>query len=361
MLARLGGDEFAILIPGDYPSGALARGQRIQAVFEKSIKVDDQTIDLGASVGFALHPVDGRDVNELLAHAEIAMYAAKRRRAGTLRYDTGLDTSSEASLSLLSQLRTAVAEGQLRLFLQPKVRLHDGVTIGVEALARWMHPERGLVQPTDFIVFAEQTGFIRHITKWMIEQSIAWLAQDEIRKSGLRLSLNLSVRDLLDYDLAARVSACLQQHGVAADRLGLEITESAMMDDPKRAQATVAQLHNLGVWLSVDDYGTGFSSLAYLQSLQIDELKIDKSFVMNMSRDDGNAKIVRSTIELGHTLGLCVVAEGVETTDTWNLLAAWNCDDAQGFLMGKPMAAEDFAAWRKRFALRSADNRVEIA
>jgi diguanylate cyclase (GGDEF)-like protein len=340
-LARLGGDEFAVLVPGVDETGAAAKARRILRAFELAFTVDQQTVDLGAGIGIALHPADGRTVNDLLTHAEIAMYAAKRGHAGAMRYDSALDTSSEASLSLMTQLRRALSESELRLYLQPKARVSDGRIVGAEALVRWQHPQRGILPPVEFIPFAEQTGFIRAITGWMLENGIAWLGTPAVRRSELRLSINLSTRDLLDQDLAARVAAQLARHSVRPERLCLEITESAIMDDPNRSKATLRQLHLLGVQLSIDDFGTGYSSLAYLKQLNVDELKIDRSFVAAMQRDAGDAKIVRSTIELGHNLGLSVVAEGVETDRAWLMLAEWGCDEAQGYLIGRPMPAGD--------------------
>jgi diguanylate cyclase (GGDEF)-like protein len=341
VLARLGGDEFAVLVPGADDAAAGAKARRILRAFDLAFTVDAQPVDLGAGLGIALFPDDGRDVNALLTHAEMAMYVAKRRKVGAVRYDDTLDTSSEASLSLMTELRRAVAANELRLYLQPKARLADGAIVGAEALVRWAHPVRGILPPSEFIPFAEQTGFIREITGWMLEQGIAWLARPVVRDLQWRLSINLSTRDLIDQDLAARLQSQLQRHRVDALRLCLEITESAIMDDPQRSQITLAQLHALGVKLSIDDFGTGYSSLAYLQRLKVDELKIDRSFVASMERDPGDAMIVRSTIELGHNLGLSVVAEGVETDHAWHMLRQLGCDEAQGYLIGRPAPAAE--------------------
>jgi diguanylate cyclase (GGDEF)-like protein len=340
VLARLGGDEFAVLVHGADDAGADARARRILRAFERAFTVDEQTVDLGAGLGIALCPADGNTVNDLLTHAEIAMYAAKRSKAGAVRYVGALDTSSEASLSLMTQLRRAIADDELRLYVQPKARLRDGAIIGAEALVRWMHPERGILPPSEFIPFAEQTGFIRNITNWMLERGIAWLAGANARNAGWRLSINLSTRDLLDQELPVRLAARLERHRVRPERLCLEITESAIMDDPHRSQNTLQRLHQLGVKLSIDDFGTGYSSLAYLKQLRVDELKIDRSFVGSMESDAGAAMIVRSTIELGHNLGLQVVAEGVETERSWRLLGQWGCDEAQGYLISRPVPAE---------------------
>jgi len=240
------------------------------------------------------------------------MYAAKSRTTLMQVYEASLDSSSSETLSMLSELRNAVAQGELRLFLQPKINLATGQVSAAEALVRWQHPQRGLVPPLEFIPFAEQTGFVRQLTMWMFEES-------------------------------ARVSKTLA---------GLEITESAIMDDPQRAQSTLNLLSERGFKLSIDDFGTGYSSLAYLKSLPVDELKIDKSFVMNMETDEDDAKIVRSTVDLAHNLGLTVVAEGVENALIWDKLKALNCDEAQGYFMSKPLAASGFAAWCEGWAAK---------
>jgi EAL domain-containing protein (putative c-di-GMP-specific phosphodiesterase class I) len=275
----------------------------------------------------------------------VAMYAAKRRTSGPLMYDASIDAASTQTLSLLSELRQAVERGELRLFLQPKLALDTGRVAGAEALVRWQHPQRGLVPPMDFIPFAEQTGFVRVLTIWVFEEAARqWLA---LRAQGLTLTLsvNLSTRDLLDQELPQKFSALLTQHRVPAEAFCLEITESAIMDDPQRALGTLNRLSALGFKLSIDDFGTGYSSLAYLKRLPVDELKIDKSFVMSMETDIDDAKIVRSTIDLAHNMGLTVVAEGVENGKVWELLRELNCDQAQGYHMGKPMPAADFMRW----------------
>jgi EAL domain-containing protein (putative c-di-GMP-specific phosphodiesterase class I) len=260
-------------------------------------------------------------------------------------YDASIDAASALTLSLLTELRRAVEHGELRLYLQPKLTLDSGHVGGAEALVRWLHPQRGLVPPMEFIPFAEQTGFIRTLTIWVFEEAARqWLA---LRAEGLPLviSVNLSTRDLLDPELPQKFSALLLKHRVPADAFCLEITESAIMDDPQRALATLDRLSLLGFKLSIDDFGTGYSSLAYLKRLPVDELKIDKSFVMNMVDDQDDAKIVRSTIDLAHNLGLTVVAEGVENAQVWDALRALECDEAQGYHMGRPMPANEFPAW----------------
>jgi EAL domain-containing protein (putative c-di-GMP-specific phosphodiesterase class I) len=248
---------------------------------------------------------------------------------------------------MLGELRQAVDFGQLQLYMQPKVNLRTGRVVGAEALLRWNHPQRGAVPPMRFIPFAEQTGFVRVLTSWMIERTaITWRA---LRSQGLhmKLSVNLSTRDLMDKDLPDKIGRLLATHAVEPGALILEITESAIMDDPQRALQTLERLHEMGMKLSIDDFGTGYSSLAYLKRLPVDELKIDKSFVMNMESDIHDAKIVRSTVDLAHNLGLSVVAEGMESAKSWKLLAGLRCDEAQGFFISKPMPAEQFPQWAR--------------
>ncbi len=349
MVARLGGDEFAVLLANSDAASALAVAQRIAKSFELPLAFDDQAVDLSASIGVACWPVHASDADTLLSRAEVAMYAAKSKTTVTQVYDPALDSSSAQTLSLLSELRHAVDHGELRLFLQPKLALASARVVAAEALVRWQHPRRGLVPPLEFIPFAEQTGFVRQLTMWMFEEAARLWAALQADAGPLRIAINLSTRDLLDLDFPARLDAILLRHQVPADGFCLEITESAIMDDPQRAQATLNRLSERGFKLSIDDFGTGYSSLAYLKRLPVDELKIDKSFVMNMEKDEDDAKIVRSTIDLAHNLGLSVVAEGVENQLIWDKLQSLSCDEAQGYFMSKPVPAGDFIAWRARW------------
>jgi diguanylate cyclase (GGDEF)-like protein len=345
LLARLGGDEFVLLLDEADEAAAREAAARIQADFEAPLHIEDQTVDLGAGIGIVVSPRHGRDVGLLLARAELAMYEAKKRQSGSMIYEAALDANSQESLSLLGELRRAIEHHELRLYLQPKVDLRSGAVISAEALVRWQHPTRGLVPPVQFIPFAEQTGFIRALTAWVIEES-ARVAKEALRRGMLlRISVNLSTRDLLDQDLPAKIEALIARHGITPTALCLEITESAIMDDPQRALQTLERLSEMGFKLSIDDFGTGYSSLAYLKRLPVDELKIDHSFVMAMERDLDDAKIVRSTIELAHNLGLSVVAEGVETGKAWKLLAELGCDEGQGYFIGRPVPALQFMDW----------------
>jgi diguanylate cyclase (GGDEF)-like protein len=347
VMARLSGDEFALWIPHADARVASEAALAILKDFENPLQIDDETIDLGAGIGIALFPEHGRDVNQLLARAELAMYAAKNRQCGSLIYHAQLDAGSQESLSLLSELRRAVENDELRLYLQPKVDLARGRVVGAEALVRWQHPLRGLVPPMQFIPFAEQTGFIRMLSAWVLAGAARFSREALDAGLSLRLSVNLSTRDLMDQDLPAKIEAMLAPLEVPPASLCLEITESAIMDDPERALSTLEHLHAMGFKLSIDDFGTGYSSLAYLKRLPVDELKIDKSFVMAMERDLDDARIVRSTVELAHNLGLSVVAEGLETLKAWAILSHLGCDEGQGYYVAKPMPQERFIAWAK--------------
>ena len=342
-LARLGGNEFALLLAPGTPQQAAELAARVAQSLEQALTIADQTVDLSAGIGIACWPADAPDVDTLLSRSEIAMYVAKRKLEGPLRYDPAFDSASTQTLSLLTELRRAVELGELRLYLQPKVNLADGVIHAAEALVRWEHPQRGLVPPMQFIPFAEQTGYIRQLTLWMFEEAARLLATPAA--AGLRISVNLSTRDLLDLELSTRLAQLLQTHGVQASAFCLEITESAIMDDPQRAEAMLNRLSEQGYKLSIDDFGTGYSSLAYLKRLPVDELKIDKSFVMGMETDSDDAIIVRSTIDLAHNLGLSVVAEGVETAAILERLRALGCDEVQGYHISRPMPAPAFLEW----------------
>ena len=345
VLARLGGDEFGLLLPRTDATTAHRLAQHILADFERPIQLDGHKVDLSAGIGIACGPEHGQDVDALLSRAELAMYAAKQRRAGAVIYQRELEPDDSSSLTLLGELRQAVDQGELRLFLQPKVSLKTGRVVGAEALVRWEHPVRGVLPPRGFVPFAEQTGFVRLLTGWMLEEVTRTARQLTDLGLDLKLSVNLSTRDLMDQALPERFEALIEQHGVAPDRLVLEITESAIMDDPRRAQMTLERLHGMGLRLSIDDFGTGYASLAYLKALPVDELKIDRSFVQDMDRDGHDAKIVSSTIELAHSLGLTVVAEGVEDEAAWRQLASLGCDEVQGHLVARPMPANLFPGW----------------
>jgi diguanylate cyclase (GGDEF)-like protein len=354
LVARLGGDVFALLMPGADPAAAQAAAERIVHDLERPIDLEDKQIDLHAAIGLACAPLHGDDAERLLARAEAAMVAAKECTLSVQVYDPSFDTASAQTLSLLSELRNALEHDELRLFLQPKVALagpRRGDVVGAEALLRWQHPQRGLVPPIQFIPYAEQTGFVRRLTLWVFERVLA--EQAGLAALGLpHVSVNLSARDLIDQDLPAKLEERLLRQGGRAEGLCLEITESAIMADPARAQATLERLRRRGFRLSIDDFGAGQTSLTYLKDLRVDELKIDMVFVRNMLDEPRNASIVESLVGLGHALGLEVVAEGVENAAIASRLAAMGCDEAQGYGYGRPMPVAEFMAWVPTFRAR---------
>ena len=360
-LARLGGDKFVVCLPCADGTTAVEIAQRLRAALEQPMTLEEHTIDVSAGIGVASYPAHAQSADALLGRAELAMYAAKSRQAGVVVYDAALDSTSQASLSLLGELRTAIDENQLRLFLQPKLSLFSGQVSGAEALVRWQHPTRGMLPPSLFIPFAEQTGFIRDITTWMVEKSAMRCASLRERGLDLKVAVNLSTKDLMDLRLAEKIEQSLARSGLQAGSLCLEITESAIMDDPQRALGTLKRLDAMGTTLSIDDFGTGYSSLAYLKSLPLHQLKIDQSFVMAMEQSRADLKIVRSTVDLAHNLGYSVVAEGVETAQTWAILRALKCDEAQGYFMAKPMPETDFGGWLDQWSEPEARLRTEFA
>ena len=344
-IARLGGDEFAVLMEEASSEEAVRLAERIVAALEQPILFQEQPLDVGASIGIALFPKHAEDSQRLVRNADIAMYVAKRTRSGYSLYDSSYDTSQQEHLSLLSELRRAVERNELRLYYQPKVTLSSSNVAAAEALLRWSHPERGLIPPGLFIPFAEHTGYIKALTRWVLTEAVrqcgAW------RREGreLQVSVNISARDLTTRDLPDRIAALLAEHGVPPGMLCLEITESGFMEDPKHAQKVLDRLAELGVQLSIDDYGTGYSSLSYIMRLPVKELKIDQAFVSRMSENPDLATIVHSTIELGHSLGLKVVAEGVEDSRGFALLRELGCDSAQGYYLSPPLAPVEFIGW----------------
>ena len=353
MLARLWGDQFAFLLEGAGPEAARRFADTVLAALRDPVTLDGQRLDIGASVGIALFPDDGLDAATLLRRAELALATAKRRHAGiAFAQETGGEPAHE-QLSLIGDMRRALAAGEFTLAYQPKLALGSGRIVAVEALLRWQHPERGSIAPARFIPFAEQTGFIREITPWVLESAVRQAAAWHAAGLDIAVSANLSTLDLLDPHLGRRVRGLLEAHAVPARRLCLEITESALMDDPALAQAHLDELAGLGIKLSIDDYGVGQASLAYLKSLPVDELKLDRSFITAITESPRNAAIVESTIMLSHALGLTVVAEGVETPAELRWLREHGCDIAQGYGIGRPMTAAQFEHWLAEFALRT--------
>jgi diguanylate cyclase (GGDEF)-like protein len=341
-IARLGGDEFAILCSGP-ADGAALLAERLHGALHEAFIVCDFPLEVRMSIGIATYPEHGDDVDTVLRHADVAMYLAKEAHAGTAVYDPDQDMNDAARLALAGELRRAIENEELVLHFQPKCELESGCIVGVEALARWVHPERGFIPPNEFIPIAERTGLIKPLSRYVIATALrqcgAW------RASGLDLhvAVNLTIPDLLDLELPDLIAGLLMETEVRADQLELEITESTILADPFRVRQVLTRLNEMGLRLAIDDFGTGYSSLAYLRQLPVQTIKIDRSFVMDMCESASDATIVRSTIDLGRNLGLDVVAEGVETQEAWDALRLQGCTLAQGYFISKPLPAEELS------------------
>ena len=345
-IARLGGDEFGVLLPGlGTSAGATQAAEKIRATLEQDFLIDDLPVHIDASVGIALYPQHGEDVDMLLQHADVAMYEAKRTHSGYEIYSVEHDPYNPVRLAMVGELRKALEANEVVLHYQPKLDLESGTVVGAEALVRWQHPTRGLIAPVEFVPMAERTGLIRPLSRYVLNVALAQAREWRDAGLDLKVSVNLSARNLLDPALPEDVSRLLAKWRVPAAILELEITESTIMVDPNRAMEVLRRLHTMGIALSIDDFGTGYSSLAYLKELPVNELKIDRTFVANMATNRGDAFIVRSTIDLAHNLRLQVVAEGVEDEHTMNELAALGCNVAQGFHIGRPVPPQAFAQW----------------
>ncbi|HKP19735.1 MAG TPA: EAL domain-containing protein [Gaiellaceae bacterium] len=347
-VARLGGDEFGVVLTvGSLREATEAIG-RVQEVFAKPFTLGGVPLHVEASVGLALYPTHGTDGDQLLQRADVAMYVAKASDRDLAVYDPSEDRSDPSRLALGAELRQALDGRELLVHYQPQVDMRTGAASGVEALIRWRHPARGLLHPEAFIPFAEHTGLIRPLTLYVLDEALrqcrVWLRDDP----ALKIAVNVAMPNLLDIDFPAAVEALLERQRFPAPQLVLEITESAIAADPFRARRVIDGLSALGVRLSIDDYGTGYSSLGHLRRLPVHELKIDRSFVMSMATNADDATIVRTTIDLGQNLGLRVVAEGIETTETYERLRALGCDTGQGFLLSRPVPAEELTTWLAR-------------
>ena len=345
LTARLGGGTFLLLVPLAEGADAGAVARRVQDAIEHQLSWQAHSVDLSVSMGMALYPAHGTEPEVLMQRAEQAMFDGKRQHESVTVYSPSAEASRRSHLSLLSDLQTALKNEQLRQFLQPKVSPLTGLTVGAEALVRWEHPQRGWLPPSEFIPFAESTGRIRQITQWMLEQAVCTLAQWQLRGWNLSMSVNLSTLDLQDGSLVERVTQALRSHGVAPNRLQLEVTESGLMASGPDPVGVLQRLRELGVGLSIDDFGTGQSSLAYLQRLPVNELKIDRSFVNGVDGDPRRQALLRSIVDMAHSLCLEVTAEGVETAAEMTVLRAARCDLVQGYLIAKPMATPAFQTW----------------
>ena len=344
-VGRLGGDEFGVLLPNASSSAAKTVAARLSRVLEDPIFVDTLPINVDVSVGAVTFPDDGDKLETLLRHADIAMYQAKRFGSGFFHYDPQSDRSHPEMLSLIGELRGALDRGELVLYFQPQLSLATDAVPAVEVLIRWLHPRHGLLLPADFIPLVQETSLVRPLTLFVLDEALRHCRQWMDEGHAMRVGVNLAMRNLIDDALPVDVSRLLKRHRVPASQLELEITEGSVIAEPRRAEAVLARLAALGVRLSIDDFATGYSSLTYLTRLPVAEVKIDKSFVTEMTGDPEKEKIVRSTIELASSLGKEVVAEGVETEDILERLKDYGCHLAQGFWVSRPLPAEEFERW----------------
>ncbi|WP_432150409.1 putative bifunctional diguanylate cyclase/phosphodiesterase [Streptomyces sp. bgisy029] len=343
--ARLGGDEFAVLLPqADSTTSAQRVARHLVAELSSPLDLDGLVLVLEASAGVAVYPDHALDAEGLLRRADVAMYQAKRDRTGVEVYESKRDSNTPDRLGLLGDLRRALDAGDVELHYQPKVRF-DGQVAGLEALVRWVHPERGRVPPDEFIAIAESSGLMPHLTEYVLETALAQVARWRAQGLFVPVAVNVSPRDVHTPGFAGGVAARLARHGVPASALQLEITEHVLLEDPQRAADTLAGLTAHGVKMSLDDFGTGYSSLVHLRRLPVSELKIDRSFVARLALDHEDGEIVRCTIDLAHSLGLVVVAEGVEDDETWERLRDLRCDAVQGWLVAAAMPPQETTAW----------------
>ncbi len=345
VVARLGGDEFAVLMRVPDATQARAFGVTLRRALDEPVDIDGLTLDAGGSVGVAVYPEQAKDGKMLLQRAEVAMYTAKTSLRPVQSYAATMDSSSLRRLALVPELRRAIDEGQLTVFYQPKVNVSSQDLVGVEALVRWDHPDQGIIGPDDFVPVAEHTGMIGPLTEFVLRTSLRQCRQWQDEGRQLTVAVNISVRSLPDPDFADEVARLLEESGVAAEQLTLEITETSVMSDIDRALPTLLALRQLGVRLSVDDFGTGHSSLTYLRRLPVDEVKIDRTFVGDLATDSYDAAIVRTIVDLGRYLGLRVVAEGVENELSYSRLRQMGCDEVQGFLFTRPLPHDRLETW----------------
>jgi diguanylate cyclase (GGDEF)-like protein len=347
LAARLGADEFLLLLAGVSTAQAIKVAHRIRDRIAQTVELDDLHLNVEARIGIALFPEHGNNAETLMRRADIAMYDAKQAGHQVAVYQAGWDERHLRRLSLARDLKEALGGDGLHLLYQPKAALRDRERIGAEALIRWHHPTLGPLRPDEFIAIAENAGHINRLTRWVLKTAVAQLQQWHREHLMVQLSVNISAQDLLDEDLPGYIATLLANAEVEPQALCLEITESSVMKDEQQGHAMLSRLKGIGLRLAVDDFGTGYSSLSQLKRMPVDELKIDKSFVLNLDLSDDDAVIVHSTIELGHNMGLEVVAEGVETREAVMLLESFGCDLIQGFLLGKPMAATELAVWAR--------------
>lgn len=344
-VARLGGDEFAVIIPDADEAKARAVAERIRVALAEPIHVQTMSLQVEASIGLAMYPEHGGQGEELLRHADVAMYTAKESRQGIALYDADRDRNSPDRLSLLGEMRQALDEHTLRLHYQPKVSLSDGSLLGVEALIRWKHPQRGYIPPDEFIPLAERTGIMPLLTERVISMALGQLREWSALGLHIPIAVNISPTDLAGHRLTDLLASGLVTNDVAAHMLQLEITERVVAEETDELNSVLMALHQMGVTLSIDDFGTGYSSLLRLKNLPVSELKIDRVFVSNLCDSQANIGIVRAVIDVAHALGMPAIAEGIETEDVYQVLRSLGCDGGQGWHIARPMAAPEATEW----------------
>ncbi len=348
LVTRLGGDEFAILRSQADAVTAAQLAMRVGESLRRPFLVSGMTLEIDASMGIALAPLHAADYDGLLQRADSAMYAAKRNHTGIAMHTREQEADNSQKLALASDLRRAIEGGQLSLYYQPKATLRTGDISGVEALVRWKHPDRGMISPDQFIPLAERSGLINLLSMWVLKTALRQVADWKRMGLVMPVSVNLSARDLIDVRLPDEIEAALHEAKVASELLEVEITESVLTADPARARAIVTRIGELGPTTTIDDFGAGYSSLAYLKNLPVHALKIDRSFVLGMTDNEHDATIVHAVVDLAHNLGLRVVAEGAEDMTVWERLRLAGCDEVQGFVLAQPMPSAQATDWLSR-------------
>ncbi len=344
-VARVDADQFLMLVNNVDEHQVLLVAQKVMSSLQENFDIGEHNLFVRGNIGIALYPQHAEDEHALMQHAALALRVAKKANTNVIVYNKKHDEYSIKHLALINDIQNAISQDQFELFFQPKVRIADGTTKSAEVLLRWNHPHQGQIPPGQFIAVAEQTGLIQPLTQWVISHTLDYCAQLQQRGFELVLSVNISMYNLIETDFDRKVRELLSLWSIAPHRLELEITESAMMSNPARSKELLTQLDAFGLRLSIDDFGTGYSSLTYLKQLPVDEIKIDKSFVLQMHRDDNDAAIVRTIVGLAHDLGLQVVAEGVESEVQLEQLRKFGCDAAQGNHLCQPLSFKDFVAW----------------
>jgi len=347
--ARLGGDEFGIVFSASSLLSASELAAVVVALFDLPFSIQGLNLDIDCSIGVVVYPDHGRSQQELLQCADIAMYSCKEQHYRFAYYNSALNKHSVMRLSLMSELRGALQENQLQLFYQPKLSLHDNQVHAVECLIRWIHPQHGFIPPDEFIPLAEQTGTIRHVTHWALNTACAQLKTWQQAGTTLSAAVNISALDLVDMQLPTYIATLLTQYQLDPERLVLEVTESAVMGDPQNALKALNTLRSMGIILSIDDFGTGFSSMAQLKKMPVHELKIDKAFVLELAKSEDDQVMVKTLVALAQNLSLDTVAEGVEDFATLEFLREINCTKVQGFYLSKALNADNFNHWLAQF------------